>query len=326
MSSTAELAREAFFQSLEELYSALQMALPTVEGNPCGRCRECCTGRGLTRHNVTPLELDYIAARGGHERLSEFRRFLERDGQVELCPYFDEERWGCGIYAHRPYSCRVFGHYRSQSTALPEVCVFRGQEKIFQVRQYFEAVPLAAELRELVRAYWPHQQEHFTTPSAPGDAPSPSGLEAEGDALDQALQLMSRGELQRALSVFEESELPSTPFVLYCLSLAFEGLERHGDAVVALQVASAEAPECPPLWFRLACNLHACGRQEESEAAFRRTLELAPEHALAHGLLGGQLLTAGRLPEALASLRAALALAPERESFRRLLQQAEAAT
>jgi Fe-S-cluster containining protein len=317
-----QLAREAIFQKLEGLYAELQGSLPTpAQENPCGRCRECCTGQGLSLHNVTALEIDYLAARVGQERLAEFKRFLRRDGEVAVCPYFDQEQWGCGIYRHRPFSCRVFGHFRSQGTTLPEVCVFRGQEKLFRAIDYYASVPKAADLRELSRSYWPYQQEYFRTGEGPLEpVPLPSEAQA-GDALDRALRLLSHGNLHQALAEFEASDLPSTPLVLYCLSLVFEGLGRHRDARTALEAALDEAPDCLPLWFRLACNLCADGQMDEAEAAFRRTLELNPDHALAHGLLGGKLLNEGRREEALNHLRAATSLEPESATFRRWLEQ-----
>lgn len=316
----SENQAEACFQSLADLYQRLDQALPRTGENACGRCRECCTGRGLTSHNVTRLELDYIGHRVGWERVEKFQRFLARDGQIALCPYFDEQAWGCGIYAQRPYSCRVFGHYRDQTSALPPVCVLAGQEKIFGISEYYQAVPLAAELRDLVRRYWPFQTAHFEKAAPDPQEGSTTVKPGAGDALDRALHLMSQNRLQEALCEFEASELPSTPYVLYCLSLVFEGLERHADACQALEVALEQAPDCVPLWFRLACNRYSQGRDLESEKAFLRTLELNPNHALAHGLLGAHYQRQGQTEAALRHLRQAHRLAPELESFSRLLQ------
>ena len=313
----------ACFQSLENLYTQLDQALPQVQGNPCGRCRECCTGKGLTLHNVTRLERDYIAEHVGSERMDTFKQFLARDGQIEICPYFDEKVWGCGIYAHRPYSCRVFGHHRQESTALPAVCVFTGQEKIFGVRGFYNAVPLAAELRDLVRHYWPYQADHFDEAAPDPKEGSTVTHPGTGDALDRALALMAQDRLQDGLNEFEASDLPSTPYVLYCLSLVFEGLERHANACQALEVAIEQAPECVPLWFRLACNRYSEGKNQESEKAFLRTLELNPNHAMAHGLLGGHYQRQGQKQEALRHLRRAHELAPQLDSFRRLLNSCE---
>lgn len=315
--------------------------LPSFSGNPCGRCRECCTGKGLTSHNVTVLELELIAERVGEERLESFRRFLQRTGEIEVCPYFDEKIWGCGIYEVRPYSCRVFGHHRSRQSRLPEVCVFAGRESIFGVGEYLVKVPLAAELKELARSFWPYQREYqvpsgYDSPSGcdvpserPEDTSHPEGMShlnrdssprspgievasySEGDALDRVLNLMNQGRLLEALAEFEASALPSTPYVLYCLSLVFEGLERHGDACTALQVAIEQAPDCAPLWFRLGCNRYSLGQLESGAEAFQRTVELNPKHALAHALLGSHYLSQSKLGKARFHLAQSLALRPD---------------
>lgn len=291
--------------------------LPSFPGNPCGRCRECCTGKGLTSHNVTVLELELIAERVGEERLESFRRFLQRNGEIEVCPYFDEKIWGCGIYEVRPYSCRVFGHHRSRQSRLPEVCVFAGQETIFGVGEYLVKVPLAAELKELARSFWPYQREcpegtsHFDRDLSPTYPGMEVASHSEGDALDSALSLMSQGRLFEALAEFEASDLPSTPYVMYCLSLVFEGLERHGDACTALSVAIEQAPDCVPLWFRLGCNRYSLGQLESGAEAFQRTVELNPKHALAHALLGSHYLSQSKLGKARFHLAQSLALRPD---------------
>ncbi len=307
-------------QQLEALYQRLDARLTSATGNPCGSCRECCTGRGLSAHNVTAIELDLIGHRIGPEKLEEFQRFLRRDGEVALCPYFDESSWGCGIYAQRPYSCRLFGHYRAENTAYPTACVFRGQEIVFDARDFFAAVPLAEELRELGRRYWPYLSSPLAAetllPSVLGGEPVSPFLDFAGDALDQALLKMQQGRLEEALALFEASDLPSTPYVLYCLSLVFEGLQRHQDALTALQVALEQAPDCVPLWFRKGCNAFALSRWVTAEQAFSHTLTLAPEHPLALGFSGGLALQRGDAKEALKRLEPACRLAPGNENFR----------
>lgn len=312
-------SKESLLEQLEKLYLQLEKPFPAGEENPCGRCRECCTGRGLSSHHVTPVELELIASRVGEERLESFQRFLKRNGEVEVCPYFDDEIWGCGIYQQRPYSCRVFGNYRRVDTRLPEVCVFSGQEWIFGVGEYLTSVPLALELKELARAFWPYQREQFQ-----GGEAGEGGLataEGEGDALDCALALMNEGRLEEALLTFERSELPSTPYVLYCLALVFEGLERYGDARTALAAALESAPECGPLWFRLACNLTSLGESERAEEAFCKVIEIDPQHALAHALLGSHALKDGRFQKAAVNLARSLKLAPN-QAVENWLEQA----
>lgn len=304
--------RQRHFQQLESLYQRLDRALPSAPDNPCGRCRQCCTASGMSHHNVTALELELVGERVGEEKLASFRRFLQQTGEFEVCPNFDETIWGCGIYDVRPYSCRVFGHHRRETSRLPQLCVFSGVESVFGVGEYLSKVPYATELKELARSFWPYCREPFEQASA-ARSPTPGmALQAcEGDALDRALSLLSQGDLQAALVEFETSDLPSTPYVLYCLSLVFEGLARHGDACTALEVAIQQAPECVPLWFRLGCNLYSLGNVEQGVEAFHRTLELDESHPESHALLGSHYLQNGQRDSALLHLARSLALRPD---------------
>lgn len=312
------MLKEDLFRALADLYEALGSELPVSEAdNPCGSCRECCTGTGLNLHNVTALELDFIESRVGLSKLPSFRRFLKRDGKVEVCPYFDEESWGCGIYQVRPFSCRLFGHFRSQESRLPEICVFRGQEKIFETTSYYQAVPQAEALRDLFRKYWPYQANQSIEPNKPvtGEA----SLEPWGDALDQALFWQARGELQKALETLAQSDLEQTPYALYCLSLILEGLGLQADAARALEEALGEAPDCAPLHFRLACNFYGCGRLDDAVTHFKRTLDLRPEKTEAWALLGAHYLRQGSLEEARSCLVRALELDPQNSTYERML-------
>ncbi len=268
--------------------------------------------------------MDFIVDQLGDERIEEFRKFLARDGQVALCPYFDERAWGCGIYNQRPFSCRVFGHYREESTSLPDVCVFRGQEKIFAANSYYESVPQAAELRDLVRRFWP-----MVSPSTAPDgslAVGKTGAEVSGgDGLDRALILQHRGSLSKALSELNESDLERTPYFLYVLSLVLEGMERHAEAAQALREGLDEAPESAALWFRYGCNLYAQGHCESAESAFREAVSRHEGHASAQGMLGAHCLRSGRLTEAVLFLRRAQDLDPDNPVFGRLLDSAMSA-
>jgi tetratricopeptide (TPR) repeat protein len=328
--------RERLFGLLEDLYRRLENSLKTdsipsvgEQGNPCGRCRECCTSDGLTFQNVTELEFEYIEDRVGPHRAQAFREFVKRDGGREVCPHFDEEIWGCGIYSHRPYSCRVFGHYRIRETELPNVCVFRGQEHLFEARSFYQEVPEADRLRELSRLFWPFWADEYgsknqTAVGGPESGPllrSGTSLHL-GDPLDQALALQAQGDLQGALELLAQSDIEETPYALYCLSLILEGLGHYEDAARALEQALQDAPECGPIHFRRACNLLAVGRTEAATVALRQTVELTPDHVQALGLLGGQLLRDGLFKEAAEHLLEAVRLDPQNASLRRLLDLA----
>lgn len=268
--------RASLLRQLAELYERLDGALPGCQGNPCGDCNACCTGHALSRHNVTALELDYIEEKVGPAKLDAFRSFLKRDGQIDVCPYYEN---GCGIYHHRPYSCRVFGHYRREDTPLPEICVFRGQEHIFGTGRYQETVPEAESLVRLSRQYWA-----FRTPrqSLGDDHYQAAGVE---DSLGRALDHFRAGDVASALSEMKDG-VDEDPFSLYSMSLMLEEGGRPDLAVQALLRALEQAPECSDLWHRLGCTLFALGNSDGSEQAFRRTLEHHPEHGQAWGMLG----------------------------------------
>ncbi|MGE0493032.1 MAG: tetratricopeptide repeat protein [Vulcanimicrobiota bacterium] len=294
--------REVHLKRLEELYGCLEER----PGNPCGQCRECCTDGGANLHRVTELELDLIEERVGP--VEDFRRYLARTGEFHLCPFYDEQARGCGIYAVRPFSCRIFGHYRSDATRLPEVCVFRGQERIFG--SYFEEVPQARQLRELVRDYWPHRQQRVSLgqPTAPGP---------DADPLEQALWLQHQGHFDEALAQLESADLSRTPYFLYCLALILEGLGQFAPAQAALEEALEAAPEVGTLWFRLGCVRFSRGL--DAVAAFDQACRFDPDNGRAWGFLGCAWLQKGCPSEAVEPLRRAVEMIPEEDAFARYL-------
>lgn len=314
--------KQQLFARLELLYSRLDEELSSTssEQNSCGRCRECCTGKGLSLHNVTDLELDFLAEKIGSEKVEEFRRFARRDGSVVLCPYFDEELWGCGVYSARPFSCRLFGHYRRNDQALPEVCVFKGQEKVFARGDYYREVPEATTLRDLVRRFWPYRRE---VEESYGSDVGESVLEEQDDALDRALALQSQGHLQEALQTLASSELEEIPYVMYCLALILEGLGFHEEALRALGQALDEVPELALLRFRLACNLVALQRFPEAIDELQHLLLQTPEHDDARALLGGCYFTLGRVEEARDELLKVRLRNPGHSSAERMLPVVE---
>lgn len=300
---------------LSELYERLESELPEVEGNPCGDCNVCCTSDGLTHHNVTALELDYIELSVGPEKIETFRQFLKRDGEIPLCPYYDG---GCTIYEVRPYSCRVFGHYRREDTSLPDVCIFRGQEHLFARGEYRDTVPEADDLIRLSRDYWAHRIQRPSTEDTHYQA---AGLD---DSLGRALDLLADGDVSGALSEME-SESADDPFTLYSQSLMLEEAGRPDLACDVLERALDQAPESPDLWHRFGCSLFALGEQEESERAFRRAVRYHPGHGQAWGLLGMHRLMKGDLLEASSCLSEAARLLPGNQVFRARLEQVQRA-
>lgn len=306
--------KDRLLDLMEELYRRLDQALPKFEGDPCGSCRVCCTSEGLTQHSVTELELDYIEARVGPEKIEAFRRFTARDQGTEFCPYYER---GCSIHTHRPFSCRVFGHHREEGTRLPEVCIFAGQEKVFDRGGYYEQVPLAADLRDLVRRYWPFRKPR------PSVVAADCSLLAQGDPLERALFHQTRGELPLALEELQRVEEPlrETPYFLYCLSLVLEGLGLHQEAAQALGQLLKSAPDSHEAWYRLGCNRFASDDRAGAYTAFERTVEIYPQHPVAWGLMGCENLLQGDPETAAVHLERAVANSPENEIFRSRLAQ-----
>lgn len=309
------MREQKYFRQLTDLYKRLEGELRPQPGNPCGDCHVCCTGDGLSQHNVTALELDYLEEHVGQERIDDFRRFLKRDGEISLCPYYEG---GCTVYTARPYSCRVFGHYRRQDTKFPEVCVFRGQEHIFQVGQYREVVPESEELIELSRYYWAHRRQRDALEDSEHQA---AGLE---DHLGRALESLQAGDLAGALAEMDHED-SEDPFTLYSKSLILEEAGRPDLACTVLEKALAQAPESPDLWHRLGCSLFALGDRDASERAFHRVVEYHPEHGQAWGLLGMHKMLKGNFQSATECLEKAVDLLPGQQVFLTRLEQARTA-
>lgn len=304
-----------YFHHLIELYSRLERELPKHEGNPCGDCAVCCTSDGLNQHNVTALELDYLEENVGSGKIDEFRTFLKRDGEIPICPYYQN---GCTVYQFRPYSCRVFGHYRRADTQLPEVCVFRGQEHIFGVGEYRTTVPEGEELIELSRYYWAHRKQR---PVIEDTAYQAAGLE---DSLGKALECLSSGDVASALEEMEHEEA-NDPFTLYSKSLILEEAGRPDLACAVLEEALEQAPESPDLWHRLGCSLFALGDRDGSERAFKRVVQYHPGHGQAWGLLGMHHLIKSDFRGATDCLEKAVRLLPGNPVFVARLEQARQA-
>lgn len=307
-------------KQLEEIYRDLEQQLPAPNcSNPCGSCQECCTSRGANVHQVGELELAYLRQHTDEARVEAFRGFAERASDLEVCPFYEN---GCSVYAWRPLSCRLFGHYRSRDTALPEVCVFKGQEHIFERRRYFQEVPQAQRFRRLVRRASLYSGARVDSCSPPTAGPG----EGAGDDLDRALALQLEGRLQEAARCLQQSTLERSAYFLYCQALIWEGLAEHLQALAALERALTQEPECPTLWFRLSCNAFQAGRLETAAQGFVETVRLDPNHAQAWGFLGCLFLQSGNAKKAMGPLSRAVALEPENPSFVRFLDMARGAT
>jgi Fe-S-cluster containining protein len=310
---------------LDELYRKLDKSLGPVVGNPCGTCRECCTADGIHGQLVRDLEFDLIAREVGPAKLEAFRAFTlrERDSsgnyRYPLCPNYDETARGCGIYAHRPFSCRVFGHFQMEGTQLPSPCVFQDSVQVVSRRLHYQEIPLAAEVRDASRRYWsqrgPKPVRHAPQSGKdPVIAVEPLGQE---DSLDRALSAWDRADYEGAINELNQNLADSDcrPLLQYHMGQSLMLLGRQAEAVEVLSAALEQAPESWDLHYNLGLNLF---QLEEFPGAFRsfvRTIELNPEHALAWGFLGYMALSDGLTRQAAVFLSNALEIDTRNATF-----------
>lgn len=308
---------------LTDLYRQLGERLPRVEGNPCGECLACCTALGATFHNVQEVEHAHLARRHGDEAAARFRAFAERargpdGGYVHaVCPFYDHAAHGCGIYADRPFACRVFGHFRLSGTSMPEGCVFSGREVVVSEGRYFEDVPLARELQAMARSH-SFQQPMPWGGAAPGavDHALVSRARANADPanpVDMGVVLHLEGRHEEALAVLQG--VPGALAAFYRGTILQE-LGRTRQAVNAYLEACKLDPANPRFIVHLAIALMECGRTSDARSCFGRAVELQPRDALARGFLGVLLLAEGDVGAAVEHLEASVTLDASNPFFR----------
>ncbi len=266
------------FERLEQLYA--EQELPRPPDNACGSCFTCCTARGLTGHAVSELELAYLADRVSPAAADSLRRYVrrERNAAGELlypvCPHYQE---GCTVYPHRPFSCRVFGHFREQGSRLPDGCLLAGSEREFPRGGALGSVPKARELRELVREFSLY-------------APAASHVEVEGlsdsqDPLDRALVHVASQRWPEAMQELSQVTEESA-FGLQTLGLVQSAL---GDLPAAVR-AYARACELAPDSLECLCQLGStrlfAGEFARGVQDLETVVARAPEHASALSMLG----------------------------------------
>ncbi|CAN0236893.1 unnamed protein product, partial [Phaeothamnion confervicola] len=107
---------------LETLFLQVDQKLSQIAGppgpNPCIACKSCCcTAQGSTQHRVEEIEFAFMERHVGLESTEKFRRFIARERRADgdgtlvfnTCPNYDWDKRGCGVYAHRPFACRLYG-------------------------------------------------------------------------------------------------------------------------------------------------------------------------------------------------------------------------
>lgn len=265
---------------LEELYASLESP---PGPNRCGSCRLCCTAPGLSRQNVTDLELSLLEMRYGQASAERFavyaRRQRDESGAFvyEVCPNWAED--GCQVYSHRPFSCRVFGHFRPAQTRLPDGCVYEGKDREFPAAEYYRVVPGARRLRQLSRDF---QLRRAT--AIPGPSPASQagvGLDFE-DCWDEALDQIGRGELPTLPAESADEPL----FASYIRALVEGEAGQHAEALRHYRRVLQACPQRSDLMTFAGLHAFQLGQIPEAEELWLGSLHLNPRNPMTHSFLG----------------------------------------
>lgn len=316
--------------SLRALYASLTARLAAPSGNPCGTCNACCTGAGLSWQNVLGVEHDALERHHGHAQAAAFRDYTERrrndDGTLrhETCPFYDAVARGCRIYDDRPYSCRLFGHYRMAGTTVPDGCVFAETACAIGDGAYFREVPLARALRDLQRAY---EARRPVPPASVGCAPDDllervrQNLDLD-DPADVATLAQLEGRHNDALQLLIRAvdDHPNDAWRVLALGNAHDALGQSAEAIGAYTRALGLDPENPRAWTHLGFTRLELGDTAGGRDAFAHAVTLCPDDATARGFLGWLTLATATSHEAFfeaaTHLRVAAQLAPDNGLFR----------
>ncbi len=155
----------------------------------------------------------------------------------------------------------------------------------------------------------PLLQRMLAQKSTPAPAPIPIDV---ATVFKLAAQAHQAGKLDDAEAGYRNilGHEPQHADALYLLGAA---RQQRGDRVQAetLYRQALTIREDSRFLFALAGLLHELRRHPEAESAYRRTLELAPGHALVHNNYGNLLGEIGRFEEAEAAYRRAIAAQPD---------------
>ena len=267
---------DPLLQKLADLYADLQSP---PGPNRCGSCNLCCTARGLSHQRVTDLEIAYLEYHHGSQ--DDFRRYITREepDRYPVCPHLSAE--GCQVYAHRPFSCRIFGHYRLETTQLPSECVYQGKERVFPRQSYYTDVPGAGELRSLSRDFGLRSPHRQGANSEAGGEETQVGLNLD-DPWDRALDALTR---QQSCELPPEKADEGT-FAVYVRAVK---ASAEGDHQAAYRHYCKLAQDCPlRADFKTFAGFHAfqLGQLGEAEMFWLHSLQQDPLQPMAFAFLG----------------------------------------
>jgi serine/threonine-protein kinase len=165
---------------------------------------------------------------------------------------------------------------------------------------------------------WAELGRAYSIEAGRGWVPVKEGYDRVRDAIDRALQLepdLAEGYAIREriddtyewdfaaaeISMRRAMELaPGSSTVLDRASVLAYKLGRFEEALELSRRVSVQDPLSSPFWHNLGLTCHAAGRLTESENAFRKALELAPQRFVSGALLALVLMDEGRFADALA--------------------------
>jgi Flp pilus assembly protein TadD len=128
---------------------------------------------------------------------------------------------------------------------------------------------------------------------------------AEERAIDMQLALARTlerdGSLDRAASIYQYvlEEQPGNPEAAHRLAVVYGRQGRLQESLELFDTAARRRPDDADLSCDRGYTLYQLGEFPDSERELRRTIELAPDHARAHNLLGMLLAQRGACEEAL---------------------------
>ncbi len=284
---------EGVLAQLELLYCELDEILSGNSSvNPCGTCNTCCRSEGRVAHGVSELELLYLEVKTGPQE--DFRDYLI-GREVCTCPHY-EAGVGCRVYASRPFSCRVFGHYSEMGTALPPECTHRQQTVRFRPYQRLTALPGAAQLKQL--------QLELTVANGRNRPRVERRALPRHDSLDLALELARQGDSQGAVRELQQAleGQESSGYVLYNAGLVYAMLGMAELSLHSFTEALRDLPVSVEARYYAATQALFLGKRELARELAEAARALAPGHGANLSLLGSLYLQERRLEEARACL------------------------
>ena len=305
-----------FYIALDELYGELQTALPTFNSNPCGECYSCCKATVMGKHNVTPLELAYLESKVGKEKTDRFRLYVRHAKNEEgellypVCPNYDDG--GCTVHPYRPYSCRLYGHFRTDAETLVSHCVFGDTVKVIPARSARKEYPIHEALSDLAVDFTLHNQ-----PPEEQVKISYQNEDQFESEYERASYYATQERYAEAAAVLEKMPESAHGHLYHnLLGMCYSGLQRHQEAALQYAHVVDLMPENAQAFLDLGGALLFAGKVEQAREALQEALQLQPSRSLIWGLLGMSYTLQERYAEALPYFQGAVESETDPSNFR----------